>query len=264
MSLLNPFPVLLFSLTLLWLPSGVNLGAERIPTIAAAASLRDVLPALVDAFAREGGVRPRLSFGASGNLRRQISQGAPFELFLSADEDFVLDLAAEGRTDDQGAVYALGRLAILTRKGSSLRADGNLKDLKSALDDGRLGRLSIANPEHAPYGLAAREALERLGLWDRLQGHLVMGENVSQAAQFAVVGSAGAGIVAYSLAKSPRLAACCEHAPIAAELHAPLRQRGVLIRGAGEAARSFFRFLLGLRGRAILKEYGFGIPADAA
>jgi len=259
----HPSSLLLFSLALLWLPPGVGLGAERIPTIAAAASMRDVLPAVVDAFVQEGGIRPRLSFGASGNLSRQIAQGAPFELFLSADEDFVLDLATEGRTEDRGTVYALGRLAILTRKGSAGKADGSLADLKTALDDGRLARLAIANPEHAPYGLAAREVLQRAGLWDRLQGHLVVGENVAQAAQFAVVGSAGAGIVAYSLAKSRRLADCCDHAPIAEGLHAPVPQRGVLIRGAGEAARRFFRFLLGPRGREILKEHGFGVPADA-
>jgi len=250
-------------LGILWLPAGGSFGADPAPIVAAAASLRDVLPVLSGAFAEESGVRPRLSFGASGNLKRQISEGAPFQVFLSADERFVLGLAREGRTEDDGAVYALGRLAILVRKGSHVGADGNLDNLKTVLDNGRLGKLSIANPDHAPYGRAAREALQRLGLWERLQEHLVVGENVAQAAQFAVTGAAGAGIVAYSLAKSSRLAECCSHAPIAAELHAPLRQRGVVIQGAGEEARKFFRFLLGRRAKAILKEYGFGVPADA-
>jgi molybdate transport system substrate-binding protein len=237
--------------------------AEPVPTIAAAASLRDVLPAVVDAFVAQGGVRPRLSFGASGNLRRQIAQGAPFEVFLSADEGFVLDLAREGHTLDEGAVYALGRLAILVPAGSDLAADASLYDLGAALDDGRLHRLAIANPDHAPYGLAAREVLERRGLWDRAQSRLALGENASQAAQFVVAGGADAGIVAFSLALSPRLAACCRHAPISAELHAPLKHRGALIRGAGEDARRFFTFLLGFRGRAILVAHGFNLPDGA-
>lgn len=247
---------------LLGLPA-LGHGAEPAPTIAAASSLRDVLPGVADAFAEGGKVRPHLSFGASGNLHRQITQGAPFELFLSADEGSVIDLSREGHTEDEGAVYALGRLAILVPKESTLKADGSLGDLGAALGDGRLKRFAIANPEHAPYGWAAREVLERLGLWERLQPYLVMGENASQAAQFAVADSAGAGIVAYSLALSPRLSECCDHAAIDSDLHAPLRQRGVLIRGAGTAAREFFAFLLGARGRAMLRESGFGVPDGA-
>lgn len=230
--------------------------------VAAATSLRDALPMLVRAFEEKQGTGARLSFGASGNLRRQISQGAPFELFLSADEDFVLDLAGEGRTLDEGAVYAEGRLAILVPKGSPLSPDGTLQDLEKALDEGRLRRLAIANPDHAPYGRAAREALERSGLWERLQDRLVIGENVSQAAQFAATGAADAGLVAYALALSPRLKDCCNHAPLPAELHRPLRQRGALVKGAGEAAGRLFAFILGPRGRAILERRGFGVPAS--
>lgn len=234
-------------------------GAEG-PTIAAATSLRDALPALAAAYAAGGGVRPGLSFGASGNLRRQIAQGAPFEVFLSADERFVQDLASEGHTNGAGAIYARGRLAILVPKGSALRADGTLGDLETAIGDGRLERFAIANPEHAPYGRAARETLQRLGLWERVQERLIIGENVSQAAQFAATGAAQGGIVAYSLALSPRLEVCCEQAPISDELHAPLRQRGALINGAGEEAKGFFAFLLGPLGQGMLKRHGFGVP----
>lgn len=229
--------------------------------VAAATSLRDALPELAEAFAAEDGSRARLIFGASGNLRRQIAQGAPFELFLSADESFVLDLAREGRTRDEGMVYAVGRLAILVPKSSGLTPDGSLADLEKALDDGRLRRLAIANPEHAPYGRAARETLERLGLWGRIQDRLVIGENVSQAAQFAATGAADAGLVAYALALSPRLEQCCNQAPVPANLHKPLSQRGALINGAGEAAGRLFAFILGPKGRTILERRGFGAPA---
>jgi molybdate transport system substrate-binding protein len=246
-------------LSLLWQTAAL-VGAAPGPMVAAATSLREVLPALVHAFEEAQGSGARLSFGASGNLYRQITQGAPFELFLSADETFVLDLSREGRTQDEGAVYAEGRLAVLVPKSSRLRPDGTLKDLDKALEDGRLRRLAIANPDHAPYGRAAREALERLELWERIQDRLVIGENVSQAAQFAATGAADAGLVAYSLALSPRLGRCCGLAPLPTELHQPLRQRGALVAGAGVTARRLFAFILGPTGRAILQRYGFGVP----
>ncbi len=252
---------LVLLLPLLWLTGAPVCAGEPGPMVAAAASLRDALPELVEAFATQGGSRARLSFGASGNLRRQIAQGAPFELFLSADEAFVLALAREGHSLDEGVVYAEGRLAILLSKDSPLRLDGTLKDMEQALEDGRLRRLAIANPEHAPYGRAAREVLQALGLWERLGDRLVIGESVSQAAQFVSTGAADAGIVAYSLALSPRLAQCCNQAPLAAELHNPLPQRGTLIKGASEAARRLFAFILGPRGRDILQRRGFIVPA---
>lgn len=241
-------------------PASLSRAAEPGPTIAAAASLRDLLPALAERFAARSGIRPRLSFGASGNLRRQIAQGAPFDLFLSADERYVLELAREGHLEGEGTLYALGRLALLVTKGSPLRPDGSLEDLRAALSDGRLGRLAIANPQHAPYGLAARDILRTLDLWQAVQPKLVIGENVGQAAQFAATGSAQGGIVAYSLALSPRLEACCLHTPLSPELHAPIRQRGALVKGAGKEARRFFDFMLGQEGRALIARHGFGVP----
>ncbi len=257
----KPATLLLLPLIcLLALPISGTRAARPGPKVAAAASLRDFLPELAKAFRSREAVQPRLSFGASGNLRRQIAQGAPFDLFLSADEEQVLALAREGRMEDEGAVYAIGRLAILVPKGSALRADGTLKDLSASLDDGRLKRLALPNPNHAPYGRAAREALQHQGLWERLQSRVVIGENVAQAAQFAATGAAQAGIVAYSLARSPGLAECCRHAPISTDLHRPLRQRGALVKGAGESARRLFDFLLGPRGRTLLEQSGFGVP----
>lgn len=230
------------------------------PTVAAASVLRFALPEVADAFTARTGIRTRLSFGSSGNLRRQIAQGAPFSLFLSADESFPLDLAREGLTLDEGRVYAQGRLALLLPKASPLLSDGTLSDLADALTDGRLKHLAIANPETAPYGRAAREVLERLGLWLPAQPTLVIGENVAQAAQFASAGTAEAGLVAYPLAASSRLDTCCRSAAIPSEMHASMNQRGVLINGAGEDAKAFFQFLLGPEGRNILQRHGFGLP----
>lgn len=263
---MKPAPPRILPFILIWLltlPTGTLPAADAGPMVAAASSLRYVLPELADRFAARDGIRPRISFGASGNLRRQITQGAPFHLFLSADEARVLELDREGRTLDEGTVYALGRLALLVQKGSPLAPDGSLQDLRAALDDGRLTRFAIANPDHAPYGRAARETLQRLGLWQRVEPLLVTGENVAQAAQFSATGAAQAGIVALSLARSPLLAECCEHAPIAADLHAPLRQRGALLAGAPQSAVRFFRYLLTPAGQALLKRHGFARPHEA-
>jgi len=253
-------PLILLLVFLVAGPMASSHAAGSGPTIAAAASLRDLLPELAERFTERTGIRPRLSFGASGNLRRQIAQGAPFDLILSANETYVLDLAREGHLMDEGAVYALGRLALLVPTASPLQADGSLEDLRAALTDGRLKRLAIANPEHAPYGTAARDVLRTLGLWEAAQSKLVIGENVGQAAQFATTGAAQGGIVAYSLAMSPRLVDCCQHTPIPTQFHAPLRQRGALVKGAKEPARSFFDFILGQEGRALIARHGFALP----
>ena len=242
---------------------GANTAApSRAPVIAAAADLQFALGDVAGAFLRETGQDVRLTFGSSGNFARQIRQGAPFEMFLSADEDYVLDLMRDGFTRNEGDLYAIGRIAILVPTGSPLRADGSLEDLRRALNDGRLTRFAIANPEHAPYGQRAEEALRRAGLWEAIESRLVLGENVAQAAQFALSGSSQGGIVAYALALSPRLASQGAHAQIPAEWHSPLRQRMVLLRGAGAVAESFYAFARSPEARAILRRYGFLLPGE--
>ena len=213
------------------------------PVIAAASDLQFVLTELAETFTRDTGTTVRLTFGSSGNLSRQIRQGAPFELFLSADERFALDLAAAGFARDEGEIYGIGRIVILVPSGSPVTADAQMDGLAAALDRGLVKRFAIANPEHAPYGQRAEEALRRRGLWDSLQPHLILGENVSQAAQFALSGNAEGGIVAHSLVLSPRLAGVGEYALIPQEWHSPLRQRMVLLRHAGAAAESFYGYL---------------------
>jgi molybdate transport system substrate-binding protein len=233
---------------------------ESAPLVAAAANLRLVLPVLADQFRRKTGESIRLSFGSSGNLSRQITQGAPFELFLSADEDYVLSLAQQGHGQDTGVVYAVGQLVLLVPRGSPLGADGSLTDLSDVLSDERLARLAIANPEHAPYGKRAREVLQRLGLWEQLGAQLVLGENVSQAAQFTLSGSAQAGIVAHSLVISPHIASRASYQRIPTAWHQPLRQRMLLLGNAGATARRFYHFLQSLTARSTLHRFGFLPP----
>jgi molybdate transport system substrate-binding protein len=231
------------------------------PVVVAASDLKFALDELAARFTRDTGQALRLVYGSSGNLASQIAQGAPFELFLSADEALVLRLADSGHTLDRGQRYALGRIGLLVPARSPLTADGELRDLAAALRDGRLQRLAIANPEHAPYGQRAREALDYAGLWSGLQGRLVLGENVSQAAQFALSGSVQAGIVAQSLALSPAVAGSgAQFAVIPSAWHQPLVQRMVLLKGASAGAKNFYAFLASSASRVVFERYGFSMP----
>ena len=157
-------------------------------------------------------------------------------MFFSADESFVTELAKEGFARDEGALYAVGRIVLIVPEGSPLKADGTLADLKQALGDGRVKKFAIANPEHAPYGRRAEEALRHVGVWDAIKDKLVLGENVSQAAQFATSGNAQGGIVAYSLALSPSVSALGSFELISDDKHQPLRQRMALLKNATPAA----------------------------
>lgn len=236
--------------------------AEDTPAIAAASDLQFALPEVAAAFEAKTGREVRLSFGSSGNFFRQIRQGAPFQMFLSADEAFVQRLADAGRTADEGTLYAVGRIVLIVPHGSPLAADGTLNDLAAALKDGRLKKFAIANPEHAPYGRAAEQALRNAGLWDEIESRLVHGENVSQAAQFALSGNTDGGIVAYSLALSPEVRARGTFAPIPEAAHQPLRQRMVLLDRGNETARIFYAFMQEEEARAIMRRYGFVLPGE--
>lgn len=248
-----------WGLTLLPVPVA---GAAAEPIVAAAADLKFALGEVADVFARETGITVRISFGSSGNFHQQLVQGGPFELYLSADEKYPLDLAARGLTMDRGVLYAVGRIAVITPHGSPLKPDPDLADLRAALADGRLRRFAIANPEHAPYGRAAREALEQAGLWHSMTPWLVLGENASQATRFALSGSAQGGIVPWSLALAPPVARLGQAALIPADRHQPLRQRMVLLKNAGQEARLFYDFLQQPSARAILRRYGFFLPGE--
>ena len=238
--------------------------AQAVPTVAAAADLKFALEEIAAKFRADIKQDIKLTFGSSGNFTSQLMQGAPFEIFLSADEGFVFRLADAGKTVDRGTLYAEGRIVLFAPKGSSLKPDANFADLRAALKDGRIQRFAIANPEHAPYGRAAEQALKGQGLWEAVAPKLVLGENVSQAAQFASSGSAQGGIFAYSLAISPEVSSLGSYALIPADWHAPLRQRMVLMKTAGEIAKSFYTYVQSPATRAIFRKYGFVLPGEAA
>jgi len=236
--------------------------AADVPTVAAAADLRFAMEALAARFRQDTGRSVRLVFGSSGIFHQQIMAGAPFQLYLSADEDYVFRLARAGKTVDDGTLYAIGRIVLVAPTASKLAVDSNLTGLRAALARGEIRRFAIANPEHAPYGMRAEEALRHAGLWQQLEPKLVLGENVAQALQFATVGGAEGGIVALSLVKSPTFKGMGRHTLIPAGWHKPLRQRMVLTRGAGQTARLFYNWLQQPAARTVLAQYGFTIPAE--
>ena len=232
------------------------------PVIAAASDLQFALEEIAEAFEDDTGEAVELTFGSSGNFARQIRQGAPYDMYLSADERFVLDLHEDGFTRDDGVLYALGRIVLFTPHSAPLEADGRLDDLAAALEEGRVTRFAIANPEHAPYGLAAEQALRHRGLWEAITPALVFGENVSQAAQFAATGNTDGGIIAYSLALAPPVAARGAFDLIPEDWHAPLRQRMVLLDGAGAVAERFYAYLQTPPAQVILRRHGFELPEE--
>ena len=234
--------------------------AQRPSTVAAASDLNFALTEIAELYAREHGQRVNLVFGSSGTLMRQVRDGAPFEVFLSADEAFVKELADAGLTRDNGALYAIGRIVLFAPPGSPLEPREGLDGLARLLADGRVTRFAIANPEHAPYGRAAEAVLRKRGLWNHLRPRLVLGENVSQAAQFAATADTVGGIIAYSLAVAPNVRDRGTFALIPDTDHPPLRQRMVLLKRAGPVAERFFRYLQEPSARAILERYGFTLP----
>jgi molybdate transport system substrate-binding protein len=234
--------------------------AQKPSTVAAASDLNFALAEIAGQFARETGQTVDVVFGSSGTLTRQIRDGAPFEMFLSADEAFIDELAKAGLSRDRGTLYAVGRIVLFAPPGSPLNPHEGLDGLARLLASGRVSRFAIANPEHAPYGRAAEAALRKRGIWNDLQPRLVLGENISQAAQFATTGNAVGGIIAYSLALAPNLRDRGTYALIPDTDHAPLRQRMVLLKRAGPTVERFYRYVQDTSARTILERYGFALP----
>ena len=234
--------------------------ARPTPLIAAAASLQPALEEAAALIILETGVAPRFAYGASGNMARQIAQGAPFEMLIAADEISVRKLAEAGHTRDAGHIFALGRLALFAPRGSALDPAAGLEALRPLLEAGRVQRFAIANPEIAPYGRAAEEALRRMSLWEVLRPRLVFGENIAQAAQFAMMEGTTGGLIASSLALSPALKARGDFSLLPEALHEPIRHRLALTKRASEAALRVQAWLLSPQAAAVFARHGLQVP----
>jgi len=250
---------LLLALAALPCAPGDASAVER-PLIAAAAALQPALEEAAVIITAQTGIAPRFAYGASGNLARQIAQGAPFEMMIAADEVSIQKLAEAGHTRDTGHVFAVGRLALFAPRGSVLDPAGGLEALRLLLASGRVQRFAIANPEIAPYGRAAEEALRRLNLWEALRPRLVFGENIAQAAQFAMMEGATGGLIAHSLALSPAVKARGSFSLVPDALHDPLRHRLALTKRASEAALRVQAWLLSPQAAAVFARHGLQAP----
>jgi molybdate transport system substrate-binding protein len=233
----------------------------RALTIGAASDLQAVFPELKSRFERETGITITVSFGSSGNFFAQIQNGAPYDLFFSADVDYPKRLGASGHADaDSQQLYAIGRLVLWTRKESGIDVQSGVAVLK----DARVRRIAIANPEYAPYGRAAVAALRSERLYDTVRGKIVMGENIAQTAQLADSGNADVALIGSALALSPTLRASGTHALIPATSYPPIEQAAIIVTASRnkDAARRFLAFIEGPDARALLEKHGFMVPSD--
>jgi molybdate transport system substrate-binding protein len=234
---------------------------RRVLRVAAAADLKFALDEVLSRFhERHPDVRVRVSYGSSGNFFRQLSEHAPFDLFFSADVDYPRQLIARGLArKDSEFLYAVGHLVVWVRRDSGIDVE---KLGARALLEPSVRKIAIANPRHAPYGRAAKKALESLGLYARVRDRIVLGENVAQAAQFVQSGAADVGVIALSQALAPTLRQEGRFWEIPLKDYPRLEQGGVILSWAEDrpAAEALRAFVLGSEGKAILRRYGFTLP----
>ncbi|MEJ5224158.1 MAG: molybdate ABC transporter substrate-binding protein [Anaerolineales bacterium] len=225
-------------------------------TVAAAADLQFAFTEMGTLYEQETGNRVVFSFGSTGQLAQQIENGAPFDLFAAANISFVDDLAQKNLVlPDTVALYARGRIVLAVNRESGISAV-SLEDLLSE----KITHIAIANPDHAPYGIAAKEALISAGVWDKIQDKIVYGENVRQTLQFIQTGDAQVGIVALSVANVPEVTWTL----IDDSLHNPLDQALAIVASSlhQQQAKEFAAFINGVHGRPIMQKYGFVLPGE--
>ncbi len=237
-------------------------GATEIK-VAAASDLTFAFKDVVAGFEKQTGNKVRLTYGSSGNFFSQIQNGAPFDLFFSADVSFPQKLEAAGLTEPGSLYeYAKGEIVIWVPNASKL----NLSKGLTILLDPSIRKIAIANPLHAPYGAAAVAAMKHVGIYDQVKGKVVQGENISQAAQFVHSGNAEVGIVALSLALAPAMKSDGRYMVIPPEDYPPLIQAAVILKSSREkeVANEFLKFLKAPKTVALMQQYGFAVPEDIA
>jgi len=230
--------------------------------IAAASDLNGPMQKVAATFTKQTGVQLKFSFGSSGNFFAEIRNGAPFDVFLSADRSYPETLDQSGKTDDAPATYALGKLVLWV----SNRVPGNLSSKNlDFLNSAGVHKIAIANPDHAPYGRAAVAAMVHFKVYDQVKSKLVMGENISQTAQFAQSGNAEVALIALSLALTDSMKKSGRYVIVPTESYPPLYQAAVVLRSSQykQQAHRFVEFLRSPAGQKIMLEYGFEAPTVA-
>jgi molybdate transport system substrate-binding protein len=254
-------PIAAILLVFLFLPFAGSASAQSL-RIAAASDLQFALADLAEQYGKQSGAKLAITYGSSGNFFAQIQNGAPFDLFFSADIAYPQKLIAAGSADaDSFVIYAYGHLVIWLSPDSPI--DLTPAGFRTLLDP-RIQKIAIANPEHAPYGRAAIIALRDAGIYDQVKSKLILGENISQAAQFVQSGGAQAGILAMSLTFAPAMKSG-RYWEIPRDLYPPLEQAVVLLKSSPNkpAARAFLAYLQSDSARATLARYGFTLPVTS-
>jgi len=228
-------------------------------TVAAASDLTYAMKDIAADFEKSAACSVKVSYGSSGNFETQIENGAPFDVFFSADIEYPRKLEAEGLASPGSTyLYGIGKLILWVRNDSQLDVSKGLDVLR----DPSVKKIAIANPLHAPYGRAAEDALRKAGVYDAIKDRLVLGENISQTAEFAETGNADAGILALSLVLSPALKDKGRYFQIADNLYSPIQQGVVVVRASKnlQSAQAFLDYIKTPAMTAILERYGFVLP----
>ncbi len=248
--------VIAFLLMVSW---GVSPATAEEITIAAASDLNFAFKDLVADYEKATGTHVKLSLGSSGNFYSQIQNGAPFDLYFSADIGYPRKLEEAGLTVPGSLYrYAVGRIVVWT----GLESNINVAKGFDALREPKVKKIAIANPKHAPYGRAAVAAMEHFKVYDQVKDKLVLGENISQAAQFIDSGACDIGVIALSLALAPTMKARGTYWEVPEGAHPPLEQGAVILKTSTrqDAAKQFLEFLKSSQGQEIMKRYGFTLP----
>jgi len=227
-------------------------------TVAVAANMKDAFAQINIAYKAAGNSDIRIVYGSSGNFTAQIMNGAPFNLFISADEHFPIELSKKGKTIDEGVVYAIGKLAIISKNSARMSLANDKTELMRAIN--KANKIAIAKPELAPYGKAAIEYLKAEGLWDIAKDKLIYGDNIGITTMYVVTGAADLGFTALSLAKSAEVTKETQFILVNSKLYEPIKQRMVLIKGAPQEAITLYQFMQSPAAKLILQKYGYSTP----
>ena len=233
--------------------------AAENPRLAVASNMSHAMTDIASAFQQEFGISVELSFGSSGNFARQIIQGAPFSMFLSADAKYIDLLTENGLKLLANIEYARGRIVLFIPHGSLLSDGTDLQSVIARLGQGKFKRLVIANPGHAPYGVAAMQALRNAGLQQIEKQRLLLAENAAQATQIALSGNVDAGIIPASFTHLTALQDKGKFFIMPESWHQPLQQRLVLLEGAKNMDKQFFNYMQSQKSQSIIKRYGYNI-----
>ena len=226
--------------------------------VAVSANMKDAFTEITATYKASNQSDFRVVYGSSGNFTAQIMNGAPFKLFIAADEHFPLELYKNGKTVDEGRVYAIGKLALISKKSFGPMPVQSKLELANAI--GKANKIAIAKPELAPYGKASVEYLKSIGLWELAKDKLIYGDNIGVAAMYVVSGAADMGFTALSLATSREVTRETVYTLLDSKQYEPIKQRMILIKGAPKEAVDLYQFMQGPQAKAILQKFGYTTP----